>query len=393
MNLKQIAILKTFLYREYFPFSMKSVEEGKAKIVIPKYDKITAKMPVFYNPAMKLNRDISVLVLDSIEENNLLIADPLAGSGIRSIRFLLELNKKKIKKIYINDYSKIAIKYLRKNLLLNKINKNKIKISNKDANIFLLESFGFDYIDIDPFGYPGRFWDSAIKRMSKKGILAVTATDTSALCGSSSNACLRKYGAKPLRNECMHELGIRILIKALQTIGAKYEKALVPLFSFSKEHYMRVFLQCEKSKKSADDVLKNHGYFLYCKECLFRAVTKDIFNSNICPNCKKELDYAGSLWLGQLWDNDFLKKINLNKAPFEAYKLLETINEEAKIDAVAFYEINKICEKYNIERCPKINAIIDKLRKKNQATRTHFSNICIRTDADIKEVVKVMRAI
>lgn len=372
---------------------MKSVEEGKAKIVIPKYDKITAKMPVFYNPAMKLNRDISVLVLDSIEENNLLIADPLAGSGIRSIRFLLELNKKKIKKIYINDYSKTAIKYLRKNLLLNKINKNKIKISNRDANIFLLESFGFDYIDIDPFGYPGRFWDSAIKRMSKKGILAVTATDTSALCGSSLNACLRKYNAKPLRNECMHELGIRILIKALQIAGAKYEKALTPLFSYSKEHYMRVFLQCEKSKKTANDVLNYHGYFLYCKECLFRAVTKDVFNSNICPNCKAMLDYAGPLWLGQLWNTDFLKKINFNKAPFEAYRLLEIINEEAKVNALGFYEINKICEKYKIKKCPKINSIISELRNKHQASRTHFSNICIRTDADLKEIVKVMKRI
>jgi len=372
---------------------MKSIDEGKAKIIIPKYDKITTKMPVFYNPAMKLNRDISVLVLDSIEENNLLIADPLAGSGIRSIRFLLELDKNKIKKIYINDYSKNAIRYLKKNVSLNKIKKNKVMVSNKDANIFLLESFGFDYIDIDPFGYPGRFWDSAIKRMSKRGILAVTATDTSALCGSSSNACLRKYGAKPLRNECMHELGIRILIKALQTAGAKYEKALIPIFSYSKEHYMRVFLKCEKSKKSAGDVLKNHGYFLCCQMCLSHAVTKDIFNSNICPKCKAKLDYAGPLWLGQLCDINFLKKININKAPYEAYKLLEIINEEAQINAVGFYEINKICEKYKIKNCPKINSIITGLRKKHRASRTHFSNICIKTEADIGEIVKVMRKV
>ncbi|MCU0373510.1 MAG: ATP-binding protein, partial [Ignavibacteria bacterium] len=45
---------------------------------------------------------------------------------------------------------------------------------------------GFDYIDIDPFGSPCPFLDAAIKRLSRGGILAVTATDTSALAGKSA---------------------------------------------------------------------------------------------------------------------------------------------------------------------------------------------------------------
>ena len=36
----------------------------------------------------------------------------------------------------------------------------------------------FDYIDIDPFGSPNPFLAAAIGRITRNGIVAVTATDT-----------------------------------------------------------------------------------------------------------------------------------------------------------------------------------------------------------------------
>jgi tRNA (guanine26-N2/guanine27-N2)-dimethyltransferase len=184
--------------------SMDKIKEGRA--VISVYEgKISKKLPVFYNPVMKMNRDISVLLLNSVADKEIKIADIMAGSGVRSIRFLLELEKGKISGITINDYSENAVKDIKKNLRLNKIKiSKKIEITNKDANNLLLESFGFNYIDIDPFGTPNPFLDSAVKRISREGILAVTATDTSALAGSFPTACKRKYWAVPLRNELKH---------------------------------------------------------------------------------------------------------------------------------------------------------------------------------------------
>ena len=76
---------------------MRIVAEGAIRLKIPKAAKISREMGVFYNPAMGLNRDISVLLLNSINKNNLQIADPLAATGVRSIRFLKELNTNKIK--------------------------------------------------------------------------------------------------------------------------------------------------------------------------------------------------------------------------------------------------------------------------------------------------------
>ena len=119
---------------------LETIKEGSAIIKIKKAIKISMEMDVFYNPVMKLNRDISVLLLNSIDAKNMQIALPLAGSGVRGIRFLKELKKNKIKSLSLNDYSKKAVNSIKNSLKLNKINnfaiikkfnntiKNKIKI-------------------------------------------------------------------------------------------------------------------------------------------------------------------------------------------------------------------------------------------------------------------------
>ena len=84
-------------------FLMKKIKEGSAEIFIPRKKKISKQLPVFYNPAMELNRDITILLLQQFPPMNL--CDPLAASGIRSIRFAKEL---KYKSITSNDMNKKA---------------------------------------------------------------------------------------------------------------------------------------------------------------------------------------------------------------------------------------------------------------------------------------------
>src|SRR3989338_7938256 len=163
---------------------MQEIIEGKAILKIPEIKKVSKKMPVFYNPDMSLNRDISILLLKSIKQKKLQIADLMAGTGIRTARFLLELSASKIKLLATNDANPKFKKSISKLLKQNKISTKKVVITSEDANKFLLNSAGFDYIEIDPFGSPNPYLDCAIKRLSRKGILAVTATDTSALAGS-----------------------------------------------------------------------------------------------------------------------------------------------------------------------------------------------------------------
>ena len=64
----------------------------KLTIDLPPGD-VHAGMEVFYNPIMGSNRSISILLLNTISNSQMNIAAPLAGSGIRSLRFLKELGK------------------------------------------------------------------------------------------------------------------------------------------------------------------------------------------------------------------------------------------------------------------------------------------------------------
>ena len=92
------------------------ITEGLAKIKTSKN--------VFYNPVMKLNRDISVVLLNALGRK-MTIADIMAATGVRSIRFLKEV---KGVKVFINDNSKEAVKLIKQNLKLNKV---KATVSNE----------------------------------------------------------------------------------------------------------------------------------------------------------------------------------------------------------------------------------------------------------------------
>jgi tRNA (guanine26-N2/guanine27-N2)-dimethyltransferase len=347
----------------------KIITEGKAKVKVPTEEKISKDLPVFYNPIMKLNRDLSVDLLNAVEKKEIQIASPLAGTGVREIRFLLELKKGTIQRIEINDIDEEAEKIINENIKLNlkEIKKNQSKaeiiVARKEANKFLLDGMGYDYIDIDPFGSPIRFLDSACARLARQGILAVTATDTSALCGTFPKACQRKYWAKPLRNELMHELGIRILIRRVQMIGTEYDKALTPILSYSTEHYMRVFFLCEKGKEKVDEMLKMHNCF----------------------------EGAGPLWTGQLWDEKLVAKIAKQNKNKENQKLLDTLKEESKIKTIGFHDIHAICKR-NKKQIPKTDDLIQKIKEKGyKVAKTHFRENSLRSDIKVDEFVELIK--
>ena len=88
--------------------------EGSAKFLAPKSDTISRQMGVFYNPAMKLNRDVTIAVLSACELSGIYACDLMAASGVRTIRLAKELPKGKISRIYANDASHEAVELLKK---------------------------------------------------------------------------------------------------------------------------------------------------------------------------------------------------------------------------------------------------------------------------------------
>ncbi len=343
---------------------------------------------------MASHRNIAVLLLNSLPNTGMNIADPLAGSGIRSLRFLKELKRGKINHLFANDRKENFPTVFKKNLNVNHINAKNISIFNEEASLFLLNRVKdkmrskyfcgyFDYIDIDPFGSPNPFLDAAIARLCRNGILAITATDTAALSGTYEKVTRRKYWAQPLRNYLMHEVGLRILIRKIQLQGIQFEKAFTPILSYSKDHYYRLYLRVDRGKERCDQLRGQHRYFLFCPACLnFRT---SLFNSERC-SCGKEFAFAGPLWVGNLGDQSLVQKMARNN-PFPAeQKLLEVLRQEYRKNIVGFYDLHVLARRYK-KNSPKIEVALKRLN----GVRTHFSLTGVKTKLSSREIKMILK--
>ena len=378
-------------------YKTKIIEEGLTKIEFPEFDKVSSDAPVFYNPHMELNRDLSILAIQTFQkeqDRELNICDLFGGSGIRGIRYKNEIDG--VGEVFINDISEVANHYERHNIELN--NLSDIEVHQHDASMFLRMKRGeFDVIDIDPFGTPSPFLDSAGYCSRRDSLLCVTATDTSALCGTYKEPCIRKYNAKPYKSEYCHETGIRILAGFVALTLSKYAKCIEVKMSHSTEHNMRLYIEVKKGSKRTDETLKNIGYVSHCKHCLHRQTSMGLASAidEVCPVCGEKLIHAGPLWLGPIQNSEFIQKmideadnkqINSKK---EALKLLNKCLEEASAPAT-FFDVHKICKSLKIS-APKFDLILDELKKEGFiAIKTHFNPLGVKTDATIKNIQEVL---
>lgn len=373
------------------------IEEGLVKIEVPDFEKISAKAPVFYNPVMEMNRDISVVVINQYRkelDHDIVIYDAFGGTGIRGARYSKEIQG--VEKILVGDINPLAVEIARKNMELNEI--TNVEVEKNDANVLLQSNKGlFDVIDIDPFGTPSMFTQSTAINIRPGGLICISATDTSALCGTYHDPCLRKYGAQPQKTEYCHENGIRILIAFIARNLAVNQKYLHVLFSHSTEHYMRIYATVKKGGKKTNQSLENIGFIAHCPNCLHREEIKG-FAPKIpskCPECSFEYDVAGPLWLGKIWDKEFVhnmiemtSNLELNKKE-DALALFEKCYLEAD-GPVTFYDIHKICKKLKISS-PKINDVIDEIRNRGYfISRTHFKLTGMRTDMPLAELKQLI---
>ncbi len=397
---------------------LKEITEGKTKLLIDSADIVSKELEVFYNPKMKLNRDASLVLLKAMNKKEMQIGLPLAGTGVRAVRMLIELPKDLIKNIEVNDLNPDSISFLEKNLKLNNLSIEKLKKEeklfshNKDANLFMNEAKGFDYIDIDPFGSPNFLLNSSISRIARNGILAVSATDTAALCGTYPDTCKQKYWSYSALCPQKHEMGLRILIRKVQLIGLQNEKALVPLFTYHYEHYYRIFFLAVKGKKKASALFDNTTKtFHYCAHCTNQFLSEEHVKK--CPECNDNLRVCGPLYSGPLQDNDTINKMlnvlkeeskveikteedkllakKLEKENRELIKLLEDSLEDNKVEQVGSFDTHSIGKKkgFSVE---KMGSYFDRLEKKGIiVAKSLFPKTGIKTNATYKEFLSVFK--
>ncbi|MEJ5327866.1 MAG: tRNA (guanine(10)-N(2))-dimethyltransferase [Candidatus Bathyarchaeia archaeon] len=397
------------VFRADFPTEI--VQEGKVKVAVPKLsafvtqpsDYAPSKAPVFYNPVMELNRDIAVLAFQAYQRiinREIALCEPLASSGIRGIRFAAEIHG--VRSVLIGDISERAVELARCNARLNGL-QDRVTVQHKDANCLLSEHAAphrrFDAVDVDPFGSPVPYLDSAIRALRDNGLLAVTATDLAPLCGVHPRACIRKYGGKPMRSEYCHELAVRLLVGCLAAVAAKHDIGIRVIFSHSTDHYIRVYVQIAYGAQKADVAVKSLGYILHCFNCLHRENAKSLFAKEIaCPECGSKMDYAGPLWLEKILDKEFcelMAKENMHRTLRNSgriAKLLSLAKEEAEAPAT-YYVLDKISDKLALP-VPAVNAVLQVLRENGfQAFSTHFNSRGIRTDASAFAMQRLVREI
>lgn len=391
-------------------YPCKIIQEGITKVYIPninyqeKINSLQKFSHIFFNPVMELNRDISVIVLRSYQKlikRRLIICEPMTGVGIRGIRYALEVEG--VEKVILNDIDPSAVSLSRINVNKNSLSK-KIELFNTDShsilNLYAEPKKRFDVIDLDPFGSPSPFMDSAVRSLSKDGLLALTATDTAPLCGVHPEACLRKYFGKPLRTEYCHELAVRLLIGCLIRLSARHDLGIDVLFSHSSDHYVRVYAQMKHGARIADDCINQLGYIFHCFNCFHREISvgiNNVKNKKGCPFCGKRMHIAGPLWIGLLYNKQFTENMlfesqkNILGTKKRITKLLSNILEEISAP-LTYYVIDKISEILgDPSRAKKV--VINNLQGLGfQATSTHFHPKGIKTDASVEVVKSVIKS-
>jgi len=348
---------------------------------------------VFYNPAMKLCRSMSSLAVGAIGER-IDVIDAFCASGIRGIRYAKE--NKNVKHVTFIDIEQSAITLAKKNAKLNKLTKSKFEAKKGNISRLAFETAA-DFLEIDPFGTPAPYLVDAFRYFNPKkaAYLSVTATDVAVLCGGITAACMKNYHSRPLNNEFTHETGLRILIKRIAEVGAEFNMETVPLVSFSDKHYLKTVLHVKRGAEGAYATLKKLGHVSYCRKCGFRS--HGVFPQEKCARCGNSNEFAGPLWLGELHEPAFLKKMKeLNKKRHysdreEIDRMLSLMEGEIGMPPY-YYNVHELCKLHRFTESMKMDALLNALQKGgHRAKRTHFSPISIKTDAPYEKLVEVMK--
>ncbi|MFH1095123.1 MAG: hypothetical protein V1728_02815 [Candidatus Micrarchaeota archaeon] len=361
------------------------IQEGLAKVRVPD--------GIFFNPAMRLCRDLSSLWVGALPpvQNAL---DAFCASGIRGLRYKLE--NEDVGALTLLDASESAAQAAEDNIKLNKIEKENAKAVRSPVEVFLASHYGFDLVEIDPFGTPAPFLPFVLRSCAnlKSFHLSITATDTAVLCGAHAPACLNQYNCKPLDNEFCHENAVRILLGHLARAASQFDFSLHPQLCFSDKHYVKLLVGMKKGAPGAVLSSKQAMKFVaHCPKCLWHSLGD--FPPALCPLCGGRCDWAGPLWGGEWASKESVEKMMalLPQRPYllqkEAGSFLGTIASEAGGPAL-YYDLHELASRHK-RRIPSMEDLLGALQSAGLfASRTHFKAHSIRTNASLDEILQFM---
>lgn len=357
------------------------IKEGPTKLVVPEVHSMhgpgTRTSDIFFNEQMAFGRDVSVMFLRGLQKDSITVADAMSATGSRAVRIA---NEVKGTFVTANDVDPRSIPFIEENIKLNSL--NNCESSNLDLHILFSER-SFDYVDIDPFGSPVPFIQSAIRGCKKGGIIAITATDTAPLAGAQVGKCRRRYQAEPIRGYMCHEGGLRILMCNIAKELAKFDRGMKPLLSFYADHYFRVYAQVEEGAKATDRSLEQIGYMHYDPKTLERSTSS-------LPDKDHN---KGPFWLGRLHDPVCLGNMSPHDMAEErrCVKMLDLWRNELD-DQVFLYDMSELSS-FTKMSPPKMVDLIEALDRTGNAAQTHMGPTTFKTNLDTKDVISIYKDI
>eukprot|EP01112_Ceratiomyxa_fruticulosa_P010033 TRINITY_DN2633_c0_g1_i4.p1 TRINITY_DN2633_c0_g1~~TRINITY_DN2633_c0_g1_i4.p1 ORF type:complete len:677 (+),score=149.49 TRINITY_DN2633_c0_g1_i4:1310-3340(+) len=397
------------------------ISEGSAKVLYKK------QIEVFYNPVQEYNRDLSIAVisdyiLSQSQENRkrkgpIRILEALAATGLRSIRYAKELPDPKV--IISNDIDQNAVDSIKLNAEYNKIPAEIIIPNQGDASMVMYQNRTpdkqFDVIDIDPYGSPSMFLDSAVQAVVDGGLLCVTATDMAILCGSHAESSWNKYNSIALKGQYCHEAGLRTLLSFIEAQATKYKRYIVPVLTLSIDFYARVFvrvytsaLESKKSASRLSSIYQCIGCETFNLQPLLKVATKDKsikynastlnFSSTNCPHCNKTFRVGGPLWNAPIHSPEVIQRIltRVTEKPslFNTSKriigMLTLANEELQNQPL-YYNVSSLCNVLHVTS-PSLAVIKSAMITAGfKVSEAHAKPGSIKTDAPPEVLWDIMR--
>lgn len=425
------------------PVGVREFTEGSAKMTGIGGD-------VFYNPVQVPNRDLSILILNvfgeqwereaksqaqapvtwkvwggqGLDQNKPLppakeykILEALSATGLRSIRYAKEISHpKQVDKVVIcNDMEFAAVESIKRHTASNAPYPAGMRIepSHADAIELMMRKTttgqdSFQAIDLDPYGAPSPFLDSAMQCIENGGLMCVTATDTAVLCGAGQEKCFQKYGYQANHKPYQQEMGIRIVLASMHDHANRHGKYIVPLVSLRLDFYVRVFVRVYDGKPGSgclSHVLQSRvtdSFKLLPVDSHNALVPGQLFEDNVQAGELGGFHLAGPIWSKPMFNFAFvdacLAKLKLG-GNREQMKLgyaerIQGILTAARLellDAPLYYSVNSLC---NLLHC--VNPPLEKfqaalMNQGYETSQSHQEPNVIKTNAPNHVIWDILR--
>jgi tRNA (guanine26-N2/guanine27-N2)-dimethyltransferase len=326
---------------------------------------------VFYNPAMAADRDLATALVRAwaAGRTDLRGWDLHGATGVRALRLLRETGA--FASFLITDSHPAAGPVLRANF----DGAPGVTVRGADAREPPPEG-PFDYVDVDPYGSPLPFLPTALDAVALGGLLAVTATDLMVLAGAQPGACLRRYGARPVRGRLGPEGGLRILLATLSRAAGDRSRAIHPVLAYVRGHHVRAYVELRPGPEPTPPI-------------------REIDPSNWTGPALGTPGPYGPLWTGPLFDPTVVERLEVPPAaaqPREVAVLRERFRAECRVDVPFYFEPNSLARALGAAAPIGLEGYADALRAAGyRFARTHARPEGFRTDAPRAVVEAVAR--